>query len=366
MSSFSNFTANFTISAISNFSIRNNTSNTTTTTAATTTTTKQPVLSVENWILISSLLLVAFVGMIGNGFVCYFFGWKRRGAHRSVPDKLFFYLGIVDFLSSFFNPLLFLYFEFTQYKRWDFHLFGCKLLVPLGPISTTLSSFLIQIIAIDRYFVILSPFGRRYSGKRVDHCVIAAIFLSVAIYWFYFWMLVIPPSGTCRVLDVTDQRYAVPMVSTMLVMDLMFISVMLFTSISIVRKLANDMKENTLGIATQQHKNHKRLVCMLIVLACVFFVLVLPRDLLQLSFTFSWLFPPGMKYNVAIKRINTIVKIMSTANSCANVFIYSKMHKNFRFAISRIFCCFPANLGNQNSHEVPMLNKSSETTKTSH
>ena len=288
----------------------------------------------------SSLLVAAFasiilVGSVGNILVCYYFGWKRRG-RWTIPDRLFLYLGIVDLLSSLLNPALYIYLEITNYSKWDFGTFGCKFLVPFGPISTTLSSFIIQIIAVDRYLVIMSPFGRKYGSRSIDYAVIAAIAFSVLLYLYYIMMLQIPSSGgTCIILDVTDKRYAIPAVLSILVQDIMLISIIVFTNFAIVRKLNQDGELTGLGrVSEERQRNNKKLFRMLLVIATVFLTLILPRDIFQLAFTFSWMSAQGITYNNALRNLNAVVKIMSTSNSCANIFIYSKMHKNFRTSVT--------------------------------
>ena len=295
-------------------------------------------------ILVFALCLIMIVGTIGNASVCYFFGWKLRGG-RSIPDKLFLYLGIVDLISSILNPGVYLYFELTRYKRWDFGIIGCKVLVPFGPISTLMSASFIQIIAIDRYFVIVKPFGRTYDIRCINISVLAAIALSIASYLYYILILTVPPGKTCIVEDASDKRYSIPVVVFLLLQDIIYILIIVFTNTAIyleLRKKDALSKSETGG--EQSNKRKRKLFRMLMIMSLVFIFLILPKDLFQLSFTFSWMDAVGIKYDYNLVQINTILKILYTSNSCVNVFIYSKMHSRFRVSqkslVSKCIQCF--------------------------
>ena len=289
-------------------------------------------------LLVVALCLIMLVGTVGNGFVCYFFGWKLRGT-RSIPDRLFLYLGIVDLLSSLLNPATYLYFELTRYKRWDFGIVGCKILVPFGPISTLVSAFLIQIISIDRFFVIVKPFGRRYGSKCINISVLIAVALSVAFYAYYIIMLQVPPGKTCVIEYVTDERYSIPSVTFLLLQDVAFVLIIIITNTAIFLRLRKKDALSTSETGLQQSIRRKRkLFRMLMIMAIVFLCLILPKDLFHLSFNFSWMNAPGITYDYKLIQVNTILKILYTANSCANVFIYSKMHSRFRGSLKSLIC----------------------------
>lgn len=289
-------------------------------------------------LLVVALCFIMLVGIVGNSLVIHYFGWKLRGG-RSIPDRLFLYLGIVDLLSSIINPATFLYFELTRYKRWDFGVLGCKILVPFGPISTLLSSLLIQIITIDRFIIFVKPFGRTYGIGCINVSVLLAIGLAVTSYTYYIYMLQVPVGKTCIIEDVTDKRYSIPAVTFILLQDVTFISIIVITNIAISFRLAQKDAVTTSETGTDRSmKRRKKLIRMLLIMAVVFLTLILPKDLFQLSFTFSWMTGDGIKYNYELIQLNTVLKILYVANSSANVFIYSKMHSRFYGSLRDLIC----------------------------
>ena len=294
---------------------------------------------VKTILLAVALCLIIFVGTIGNGFVCYFFGVKRRNKW-TIPDRLFLYLGIVDLLSSLVNPAFFLYVELTRYSKWHFGRVACKVIAPFGPITTLLSAFLIQIITVDRYLVIVKPFGRRYGARHINIAVLAAIVWSIASYLHY--IISVDLYGTnpvCKVLDVTDKRYSIPSVTMVLMQDVTFIIVIFFTNKAIYSKFKKRQRNfSSESGAEVTHIQRQRLFRMLLVMSSVFLLLILPRDLLQLSYTISWMDGDGIPYTIHLNQANTIVKILHISNSCVNVFIYSKMHTHFNEALKKIAC----------------------------
>ena len=293
--------------------------------------------STKTILLVCALCLIMIVGIIGNSCVCYVFGWKLRG-DRSIPERLFLYLGIVDLLSSIVNPATYLYFELTKYKRWDFGIIGCRIMVPFGPISTLVSASIIQIITIDRYFIIVKPFGRTYGSRCINISVIIAIFASVAFYIYYIDALTVPPGKTCIVKDVTDKGYSIPVVVFLLLQDITFLYIIIFTNAAIYFELRKKDVLSTCETGGQQSVKRKRkLFRMLIMMAFVFIILILPRDLFQLAFTFSWMGAIGIKYDKSLIQLNTVLKILYISNSCVNVFIYSKMHSRFRRSQKNLF-----------------------------
>ena len=289
-------------------------------------------------LLLVSLCLIMLIGIVGNSLVCYYFGWKIRGG-RTIPDQLFLYLGVVDLLSSIINPATYIYFELTRYKRWDFGVVGCKVLVPFGPISTLMSALLIQIITVDRYLVIVNPLGRTHGRGCINVSVLVAFALSVACNCSYIMMLQVVPGKTCIVEDVSDKSYSIPAVTFLLLQDITFISVIVFTNTAISLRLTRKDALSTSETGLQQSIiRRQKLFRLLLTMAVIFLVLVLPRDLLQLSYTFSWMGRLGIKYDYSLVQLNTVLKILYTSNSCANVFIYSKMHSKFRGSL-RLFIC---------------------------
>ena len=81
---------------------------------------------------------------------------------------------------------------------------------------------------------------------------------------------------------------------------------------------------------SNSRRDTERVIRVIIVMQIIFICLVLPRDILHIIFSLSRLDGHGIPYTKAIVRLNDALKVIQTANSCANVFIYAKMHDRFR------------------------------------
>lgn len=281
-------------------------------------------------ILLAMMASILFIGAAGNSVVCYVFGFKQRKT-RSVPETLFLYLGAIDLTSSIINPSLYIYWTITRYSRWDFGIVGCKLLASLAPISVTLSALIILIIAVDRYFVICGQFGRRYSRNRIHCAVILAAIFAICLFIPYIIRLQVDDYHPCLVRSIDDPVYAYSTTVALLLQDVGFIGVLSFTnykSFSRLHRKGTAMMEQSLE--RRRLRSNKRVAKILLAMSCVFCLLVLPRDIMQLAYIISWLNPPGLNFTRTLKNTNALFKVLQTANSCVNVFIYSKMHTKFR------------------------------------
>ena len=287
-------------------------------------------------IILTMLSLILVIGTVGNSVVCYVFGFKQR-KQRSVPETLFLYLGAIDLTTSLVNPSLYIYWTITKYSRWDFGVIGCKILAPMAPISVTLSALIILIIAVDRYFVICGDFGRSYSRTRIHLAVVVATGFAVCLYIPYIVLLRVKDGFPCFVVSTADPVYAYPTISALLLQDVGFIlvlSITNFKSFSALRRQGCSMMEQSLY--ARRARSNRRVAKILLAMSCVFCLLVLPRDIMLLANIISWLNPPGFGLTQTLKNINALFKVLQTANSCVNVFIYSKMHTKFRVHLKAI------------------------------
>ena len=234
-------------------------------------------------ILLTLMSLILVIGTAGNSVVCYVFGFKQR-KHRSVPETLFLYLGAIDFTASLVNPSLHIYWTITKYSRWDFGIIGCKILVPMAPISVTLSALIILIIAVDRYFVICGVFGRSYSRARIHSAVLIAAGFSICLYMPYVILLTVNERFPCFVVSIADPVYAYSTISVLLLQDVGFIlvlSITNFKSFSALQRRGNSILEQSLY--ARRARSNKRVAKILLAMSCVFCLLVLPRDIMQLA-----------------------------------------------------------------------------------
>lgn len=298
-----------------------------------------PSLSIDKILLVCGFAFTFIVGIFGNGFVCYVFGYKLR-RRRSVTETLLLYLGIVDLFASLVNPLLFIYWTVTRYQRWDFGIAGCKLFAPLAPILITLSATIIIIICIDRYRAIVFPFKGRYRKVHINMFVAIAIVASIFSYLGYAINLEVDKGYPCVVKSTVTPGHAIPHIIITLVRDIGYIILFCFTSVAIYHHLGVDKQiQMNSECLKKRRKNSRRICRVLFRIGIVFAILVFPKDILSLVSTISWMSPPGIAHSSAVISLNAWLKVLNVSNSCVNVFIYSHMHARFKRELRRVLCC---------------------------
>ena len=297
----------------------------------------------SEWCLVVAFILIMCMGVVGNAFVIYVFGCKRKSNQRSATDWLILYLGIIDLLSSFLNPPLYIYWTLTHYRRWDFGDLGCHILPSLGPIMASVSSGVLLIFAINRYLAIVAPFRGELSRRTVTIAFFIDIILSTGAYLHYILALTIHPKYKyCYIPDVSDYKYGIPNCTFIILRLCVFATVFGFTNVRIFKTLKRYSSASTSReLRASRLKQSKRIMLVLLTMGAVFTLLVFPRELFYLVYNLSWLVSiNGIKFTPMSLEINSWLKVAHTANSCANVFIYSKMQTIYRKQIFRILLCF--------------------------
>lgn len=291
-------------------------------------------LDTKDIILLTSFALIFLVGVSGNALVCYIF--NKQTMRLSTMELLMVILAAADLFSSFFNPLMFTYWTVTIHKAWHFGDFGCKLLPSLTRISVSFTFGIILIITIDRCIVICFPFKRALKRYEVHLLVMLSLLLSVLTELPYTIHQEVNPMTTCQVPDSTIPGFIYPFVIFSVSRAIFFVAIFSTTVFLIYRTLYD--KEH---VTTMKHQKHvqktKKIMQMLVTMAITFFLLVYPREILHITFNFSWLSPPGIAYTKEFLDINSFLKVLHMCNSICNVFIYSRLHGKFRRRSKKFF-----------------------------
>ncbi|XP_065643861.1 C5a anaphylatoxin chemotactic receptor 1-like [Hydra vulgaris] len=300
-------------------------------------------ITLSEWCIVVSFALILSAGVFGNVFVIYVFGYKRKSNRRSTTELLIFYLGIIDFLSSLLNPPLYIYWTLTNYRRWDFGYLGCQIIPSLGPIMTSASCGVLLIIAVDRYIAIVAPFSGELTPKTVTIAFFFDIVVSICFYLHYILALRIHPKYKyCFVPDVADYKYGIPNCAFVILRLCLFATVFSFTNVKILKTLKKcEVTSTSKQIQAACIKQSKSITILLLTMGMVFTLLVFPRELFYLVYNLSWMVSKnGVKFNSTLNQINSWLKVAHTANSCANMFIYSNMQTIYRKQIIRVFTFF--------------------------
>ncbi|XP_065643810.1 neuropeptides B/W receptor type 1 [Hydra vulgaris] len=295
-------------------------------------------------LLLAALTLILVTGVTGNAFVIYVFGCKRKSSCKSTTELLILCLGITDLLSSFFNPSLYIYWTITNYCQWDFGYLGCHIVPSIGPIMTSISSGLLLIFAIDRYIAVVTPFRKKLTRKKVSVAFILDILLSVVFYLHYLFALKFDPKlKICYIPNASNSPFygTINCISITLRLSL-FATIFSFTNIKIY-KTSNkcSIKFSRIEDRVKRLRQSKKVMIVLLTMGVVFILLVFPRELFFLGYNLKCLLVKDCKHsNPTLTQINSWLKVAHTANSCANVFIYSHMHTKYRKEIIRTLSCF--------------------------
>ena len=294
--------------------------------------------STEIMLLIAFFVILTF-GTIGNGYVYYYFRMKRK-SKRSIPELLFSYLAIFDFTSSMLNPIV--YINFTLYRnQWNYGEVLCKSTLTIGACVTTISGGIFIIIAFDRERCIVFPFKSHYKEKTIKICVVIAIIYAFLMNFHYALSLKITARGHCTVGNVTYISYWLPTIICFVIQDLTLIFVFAFTNMRIFDRIKS--KDTTLALGAlwgKRKKDSAKVIRLLVVLATVFFVLTLPRDIFLTVHMLSWVIGKGINITAPIQSAYYFIKVLHTANSSVNVFIYYYMHRGFRRHVQHHVFCF--------------------------
>ena len=170
------------------------------------------------------------IGVFGNSFVIYAFGYRRRNVGRSTTEWLILLLGITDLLSTILNSSLYIYWTTTRHRQWIFGYIGCKILPAIGPILTTASSGVILIFALDRYVAIVRPFRGQLSSGAVSIAFMINMFLSALSYVHYIYYIELT-RGRCSLKPPNHLPYGIPNCTLIIVRLTVFATVFVFTSV---------------------------------------------------------------------------------------------------------------------------------------
>ncbi|XP_047144063.1 somatostatin receptor type 2 isoform X2 [Hydra vulgaris] len=288
----------------------------------------------SEWALCTTFGIIFLIGVVGNASVIYEFGFKKKSKQRLTADCLILYLGIADFLSLLFNPLLYIYFTVTRYQQWHFGSYGCKIIPAIGQIMSSISIGVLLIFAVDRYLAITSPIkGSALSKRTVTLACIIDVILTICLYLHYMLALKLHSNHNgglyCSVPSVKSLYYSISKCLLVFFRFLMCVLVYIFTTVQILLTVKKSRK--ILVFSKQRKKlqeDYKKTAYMLFMMCLVFFFLVFPREIFHLTYVLSWMVKEkGILYTPILVELNAWLKVLTIANSCANVLIYSRVQK---------------------------------------
>lgn len=132
----------------------------------------------------------------------------------------------------------------------------------------------------------------------------------------------------------STKAYMFSRLATLILRDVVFVVTFVVCNCMIYLKLMDKKHSIALqNISSSTKLDQRRTFKMLLTLALVFGILVLPKDIFTITHTMSY--ARGIKpifHNYALN-INSLLKLLQSFNSVANIFIYDKLHVSFKAAL---------------------------------
>ena len=183
---------------------------------------------------------------------------------------------------------------------------------------------------------IRNPFQRGFSTK-VTFMLIIIIYIVALLLNFnnFYYMSYENISGHefCFITGNSDMLFAKQLIDPFMIsfIPLPIIVTLHVLSYRAIVQSAERFELDTNRVRTM--KKVRRTFCIVIV---VFFLLTSPSQAVYFTLTFIWKFYPHLtpKYTV-LRNLDIFLNLLLSFNSCANPFIYAKLHRRF----SRCLCC---------------------------
>ncbi|XP_072181296.1 galanin receptor 2a-like [Diadema setosum] len=289
-----------------------------------------------HWYLILQLLS-GIIGIIGNLLVILVL-FQRRAACRST-DTLVNGLAIADLLTSVF--VIPIPHETRVPMSWLSEIY-CKVINTSFClwVSVMASTYLLMAISVERYIAVAYPlhFSRLLTKRRVSIAIAiiwAWAFLSTS--WSFIVEIVDPVSRKCKFVLATEYSSYILGSYWFIIRLVLPMFVMVLTQTLIARELhrqslrfKNDKESGTTKTPHLIARN--RVLKMMFEVILIFIICWAPNLTAYLGYVFG--FVPRSYSGSALHHSLTVLGFY---NSCANPFIYTARHPQFREALKGIF-----------------------------
>ena len=135
-------------------------------------------MEVFGYFIVAGFVFISLFGIIGNSVAIYVFKPRPTRTRLRQMNLLVYYLAVIDLVSSILNPMLFLYWEFTDHSRWDFGSFLCTVLPSFRQISIVISLGMILLIIMERALSITTFQRVQLTSKKINVFLFIVILLS--------------------------------------------------------------------------------------------------------------------------------------------------------------------------------------------
>ena len=296
---------------------------------------------------------ILFLGVIGNGAVCFAIAVKQR--LRSPPNLLVLNLAAADFIFvALYTPTQLSFFE-NNYN-WEMGDSVCKLVYAVLPVCLSCTVGTLLCIALMRYRAVSSPFNAR-AGLGFKTTVIVVILM-----WVFSLLTGLPVLLVAKTANYGDKifcdevwadtsyketywififviQYALPLV----VIAILSIATVVKVKRSRARVLpitANtNKKDNPVASVfntsvRQRRRQEKSMSRVLACLVILYAICMLPQHVVFFWLTYGDLLK--QKYSLYIF---TVANVFPIANSALNSLIYGSLHKELKRSFKNCLKC---------------------------
>lgn len=300
---------------------------------------------VFGYIVISIAIPLSVMGVIGNVIIIYKLGFAKRGT-RNQYETFLLVLGFADFICMAVTPNVMVYGTITHFQSWHAGIIGCKIILSVLPMNVTISQGLLILIAYHRYEAVKKPLSSFiFTGRRVFIWSIICVLASLLLVFPYAYALemVDDPkhaTKTCTIRGAMS-KYTLAFTAINVSRDIVTTIVLVAIGNSTTRVLKKTNQGFAAKNSTQRWKNARiastmRVRKLLKTVVVVFCLCTFPLDVYQLLLYVSFHIIgniPVRLYTI-LRNINGGLFLLQASNSAANIFIYTKVHKDFKFHTS--------------------------------
>ena len=198
---------------------------------------------------------------------------------------------------------------------------------------------ILLIMAIDRFQLIVRWKYGKFSRGTINRAIVSTVLLALLCQLHYIVSLHINANGTC-ITWVDDDSYKYPLIILKMIRILAFLLIFWCSTIASECTLHKTLKDQLLHRSAEQCRERAAIMKILVVMAIMFTITVIPRDLLHLVYNVSHVLPvKRIPLTHKLRETNKSLRLVATSNYIFNVFIYAKLRENFMSSIKSIFAC---------------------------
>ena len=281
-------------------------------------------------------ILIFLLGTVGNLLTCYII--ISRKFMRRVIHIYTFNLAVSDLAVI----LLYIPVEMVRSEndmRWTMGASMCKVNYIVTPTSLIASVCTLVAITLDRHRGVTRPFQWRGDSKKLLKYSIPAIWLiavACSCPLFHYANVVRGPRGFYCIetwtSNIQERVYWIVMFFVMVVIPLLVIIFANAHMIYVMKKLSNSTTHSDVA----QHRQHRRMIRMVIALVFVYALCSSPQHIVFFWFQYGNLESQRHISMHVFKASNLMIIVQSAINPV----IYGTGRRDFKSAFKNIFRCF--------------------------